>query len=258
MRGGDWKKYRWQLLRGVPEEPAVQMALEEVLIDEVAAGRREPTLRIWEWAAPAVIIGRFQSVRNEVDPEGAARHGVTVVRRITGGGAMFAEPPSTITYSLYAPEELVRGLSFVESYEFLDQWVLEAFRRMGVKATYEPINDISSPAGKIGGAAQTRRKGVVLHHVTMAYDMDAGKMLEVLRIGREKLSDKGTTSANKRVSPVRDQTQMERAEVIDELLATFDDLYGLERSELTVEETLAAQRLAESKFATPEWTNLLP
>ncbi|WP_028029671.1 lipoyl protein ligase domain-containing protein [Gemmobacter nectariphilus] len=53
-----------------------------------------------------------------------------------------------------------------------------------------------SPRGKIGGAAQKRLAGnsTVLHHVTMAYDMDADKMLRVLRIGREKLSDKGTTS----------------------------------------------------------------
>ena len=49
------------------------MALDEVLAREVAAGRRPPTLRIWEWSAPAVVIGSFQSLRNEVDTAEAGR-----------------------------------------------------------------------------------------------------------------------------------------------------------------------------------------
>jgi lipoate-protein ligase A len=254
----DWRQYDWQLLRGSPEDAHMHMALDEVLLAEVAAGRRKPTLRIWEWASPSVVLGRFQSVRNEVDAEAAQEHGVTVVRRITGGGAMFNEPQNTITYSLYAPEELVKGLSFIDSYAFLDDWVLQGFRELGVEATYEPINDLTSPAGKIGGAAQTRRNGVVLHHAMLAYDIDASKMLQVLRIGREKLSDKGTTSANKRVSPVRDQTQMERMAVIDSLVGTFRDRYGLTESDLEAHERAAALGLVTSKFATDEWLYLLP
>jgi lipoate-protein ligase A len=97
---------------------------------------------------------------------------------------MFVEPGNTITYSLYVPESLVSGLSFVESYAYLDDWVIGALNDLGIAATYQPLNDITSPAGKIAGAAQKRfAGGAVLHHVTMAYDMDAAKMLEVLRIG---------------------------------------------------------------------------
>lgn len=254
----DWQDHDWQLIRGGAEDPYMQMALEEVLLRRVASGEREPTLRLWEWGSSSVVIGRFQSVRNEVDMEAAERHGVTVVRRITGGGAMFNEPQNTITYSLYAPESLVKGMSFVDSYAYMDQWVLEALRRLGIEASYQPINDITSPAGKIGGAAQTRRNGAVLHHVMMAYDIDAGKMLEVLRIGREKMSDKGTKSAAKRVSPVRDQTQMERSHVIDALVGTFTELYGLSGSEISGEERREAENLVEEKFATREWIYLLP
>lgn len=197
-----WRDHAWEFVHDVPREPALQMALDEVLAEQVGSGERPPTLRIWEWASNAVIIGSFQSLANEVDLDGAAKHDVTVVRRISGGGAMFVEPGNTITYSLYVPESLVSGLSFVESYAFLDDWVVGALNDLGIAASYQPINDITSPAGKIAGAAQKRfAGGAVLHHVTMAYDMDASKMLEVLRIGREKLSDKGTTSANKRVDP---------------------------------------------------------
>src|SRR5690606_40701664 len=61
---------------------------DEVLTERVGSGARRPTLRIWEWDRSAVVIGSFQSYKNEVDPEGAARHGFDVVRRISGGGAM--------------------------------------------------------------------------------------------------------------------------------------------------------------------------
>lgn len=253
-----WLDHDWQLLRDAPTPPMLHMAIDEVLTLEVAAGRRKPTLRMWEWDSNAVILGRFQSVRNEVDMEGARKHDITVTRRITGGGAMFVEPQNTITYSLYAPESLVRGLSFVDSYAFLDEWVVAGLRALGVDAFYKPINDLSSAQGKIGGAAQTRRSGAVLHHVTMAYDMNPAKMLEVLRIGREKLSDKGSVSANKRVTPLRQQTQMPREDIVDSLVATFDDRYGLTPSSLTQQERAAAEKLRHDKFESDEWLYLLP
>ena len=128
---------------------------------------RPPTLRIWEWAEPAVVIGRFQSLKNEVDPDGAQRHGITVVRRVSGGGAMFMEPGNSITYSLSVPQALVQGMSFQESYAFLDAWVLEALKSLGIKAWYQPLNDIASDLGKIGGAARGaafRRGAAPRHH----------------------------------------------------------------------------------------------
>src|SRR5690606_19757420 len=137
-------------------------------------------------------------------------------------------------------------------------WVLEALRGLGVDAVYKPINDISSDQGKIGGAAQTRRAGAVLHHVTMAYDIDAAKMLEVLRIGREKLSDKGSVSANKRVTPLRQQTDLPRETIIDALAGTFDRKNGLPPSRLTDAELEAAERLRRGKLDTDEWRDLLP
>ncbi|MEU0575821.1 biotin/lipoate A/B protein ligase family protein [Streptomyces griseoincarnatus] len=260
----DWTDYDWQLLHEGPQPPALHMALDEVLTAEVAAGRRPPTLRVWEWASPAVIIGSFQSLRNEVDPEGARRHGVDVVRRISGGGAMFVEPGNTITYSLSVPEALVQGLSFQDSYAYLDDWVLGALGDMGVRAWYQPLNDIATDQGKIAGAAQKRivgpdgAPGAVLHHVTMAYDIDADKMLEVLRIGKEKLSDKGTKSAKKRVDPLRRQTGLPREAVIRRMVDSFRARYGLAQGKVTDGELARAQELARTKFTAPEWVARVP
>ncbi|MFC7302293.1 lipoate--protein ligase family protein [Cognatiluteimonas weifangensis] len=259
MSRSSWHDHDWQLIHAEPQSPALHMALDEVLLDEVSAGRRLPTLRIWEWAGPSVVMGRFQSLRNEVDAQGAQRHGIEVVRRISGGGAMFIEPGNTITYSIFAPLSMVEDMTFEQAYALMDGWVIEALGTLGIQAWYQPLNDITSPAGKIAGAAQARRGKAVLHHVTMAYDIDATKMLEVLRIGREKLSDKGTASAQKRVDPLRSQTGLAREEVIACLIESFRSRHGgLTADALRPQELARAQALARDKFATPEWTAIVP
>ena len=251
--------YTWDYIAPEPLEPLTQMALDQVLAEEVGAGRRGPTLRLWEWAKPAVVIGSFQSVTNEVDLDNAAKYGLEVVRRVSGGGAMFMELGTAITYSLYAPAELVSGMSFQDSYAFLDDWVVQSLRGLGIDASYKPLNDITSPTGKIGGAAQKRLgSGAVLHHVTMAYDMDGDRMVEVLRIGREKISDKGVQSANKRVDPLKSHTGLTREEIIDHLVTSFTNAYGLTPGAVTPEEMARATELAAEKFATPEWFHRVP
>jgi lipoate---protein ligase len=258
-RATSWSDHHFDLISAGPQDPAMQMAIDEVLARQVNAGTRNPALRIWEWASNAVIIGSFQSLTNEVDLEAAVRHDVTVVRRISGGGAMFVEPGNTITYSLYVPGSMVEGLSFAASYAFLDDWVLGALADVGIQARYVPLNDIASPAGKIAGAAQKRLAGGgVLHHVTMAYDIDADKMLDVLRIGREKMSDKGIKSANKRVDPLRSQTGLSREKIIDAMIAHFDGRYGLTPVELDGATLDEAAALAQSKFSTTAWTSRVP
>ncbi len=254
-----WRDYDWHIVHEPPVSPVLNAALDEVLTAEVGAGRRGPTLRIWEWEGSAVFIGSFQSVQNEVDEDQLAARGASLVRRISGGGAMFMEPESCITYALYAPEELVRGMSFADSYAFLDDWVLEALRSLGIDAVYKPLNDITSPLGKIGGAAQKRlASGAVLHHVTMAYDMDAEAMTQVLRIGREKLSDKGTASAVKRVDPLRSQTGLSREAIIERMLEVFTGRYGGTPDKVTAAEYAEAERLVAEKFTTEEWIRRVP
>ncbi|MFF0813880.1 biotin/lipoate A/B protein ligase family protein [Rhodococcus sp. NPDC003318] len=254
-----WFDHTFDVIEPVVLAPAMHVALDEVITREVAAGERPPTLRFWDWDSPLVVIGSFQSVRNEVDEEAAARHGIGIVRRISGGGAMFMEPGNCITYSLSVPTSLVDGLSFERSYEFLDQWVMGALADVGIKARYVPLNDIASEQGKIGGAAQKRfAAGAVLHHVTMSYDIDADKMTEVLRIGREKISDKGITSSGKRVDPMRSQTGMSRADIIAAFLAHFRVRYDTRTSTYTHAELAAARELVETKFTNPAWTYRVP
>jgi lipoate-protein ligase A len=297
-----------------PYEPAMQMALDDVIARRTARGDLPPILRFWEWAGPAVILGLNQSVSNEVDLARARELGIAVVRRVTGGGAMFVEPGNTITYSLTAPLSFVAGLSADDSYGLCESWTFSALHSIGIAASHEPINDISSPAGKIGGAAQRRypaphqyrssaaangasdtnaapaatpavtsmsavsaehaadtgvsisalpayvsASGAVLHHTTMAYDIDANKMLQVLRINKEKMSDKAVKSAAKRVDPMKSQSGMSRRQV----LAAFsrylhENIPHIQSIDLPADVIAEARELAASKFSTPEWTHRIP
>jgi len=254
-----WRAFSWDVVHEKPVSPRMNLALDEVLTMRVGDGRRNPTLRMWEWDESAVVIGSFQSVRNEVDPEGARRHGFDIVRRISGGGAMMMAANSIVTYSLYVPASLVAGLTFADSYAFLDDWVLQALRSLGIDAVYQPLNDIAGPSGKIGGAAQKRlANGGVLHHATLSYDIDGQVMTEVLRIGREKLSDKGTVSAAKRVDPLRSQTGLPREQVIERFIDTFTHLYGATPGTISPDEYAEAEELVRTKFGTDAWLNRVP
>lgn len=258
-QASSWHDHAFEVIPPVSLPAAQHVALDEVIVDAVGKGLRGPTLRFWNWPDSVVVIGAFQSIKNEIDPVGAKRYGTQIVRRITGGGAMFMEPGNCITYSLVVPETLVEGLSFEQAYAFLDQWVLGALAEVGIKAHYVPLNDIASEQGKIGGAAQKRfANGTVLHHVTMAYDINADRMLEVLRIGREKMSDKGTKSANKRVDPMRSQTGMARDAILKAFMHYFLANYQAHNSSYTEDELSRAEALVSTKFTSEAWVNKVP
>jgi len=233
---------------------ATHMALDEVLLDAVAGGRRPPLLRFWGWTQATLVLGSNQAVANELDLAAVERHRFTVVRRLSGGGTMLAEPGRTITWSLVAPAGPVAGMSFVESFAYLDRWAVETLRSLGVDAGYRPINDIVSPAGKIAGAAQARRRGALLHHVTMAYSMDPALLSELIRIGRPAVSDRGVRSAEKTVSPLDTLLTLPRIAVVAALAAAA----GAKPGHLDPAELDAAAALAATKYALQDWIYRLP
>jgi lipoate-protein ligase A len=253
-----WRGIGWELIREQAYSPALNLAIDQLLTHQVQSGQRPPTLRFWGWSARAIILGRFQSVRNEVDLETAKALNVEVARRMSGGGAMFVEPDRTITYSLYMPEKLLEGLTIKGSYEACDSWVVDCFQRMGIDAWYAPLNDITSSKGKIGGAAQARKPGVVLHHTTIAYHMDEPEMQRLLRIGRGRLSDKGIPSAEKKVNPLRNQTELSRIEVVRLLTDCFRERFGLAEAQLRDDELCQAHNLIRDRYGLEQWTFELP
>jgi lipoate-protein ligase A len=248
----------WDVIPYTPHSAHLHMAVDEVLLQQVIAGSRRATVRFWDWIEPALVIGSHQSVVNEVDVVAARELGFTITRRISGGGTMLCEPDRTITYSLYVPATAVEGLSFRQSYAALDAWAVRSFIELGVPAAYREINDIISPRGKIAGAAQARRRGFILHHTTIAHSMDPALLPKLIRIGRERLSERGVRSADKAVSPLSEFTPVSCAGVARHLERSFTAEFGARAGELSQAELDAAIELAKTKYAAPGWIYRLP
>ena len=236
----------------------MHMALDEVLLERVIAGERRPTLRIWEWIEPALVIGSHQSVINEVDSVATRDLGFVVTRRMSGGGTMVCEPGRTITYSLYLPESAVAGITFRKSYALLDGWAVRAFVALGIPAEYREINDIISPRGKIAGAAQARRRGFVLHHTTIAHTMDVELVPRLIRIGRPNIAAIGVRSAEKPVSPLSWFTSLSCADMAQNLVRSFSGEFRTVQGTASPDELDAARRLVSTKYGTPAWVNRIP
>ncbi len=248
----------WELIPASPHSAHMHMALDEVLLERVISGVRRPAVRFWEWTESALVIGSHQSVMNEIDQAAARRLGFKVTRRISGGGTMICEPQRTITYSMYLPASAVAGISFRQSYAALDEWAVQAFVELGVPASYREINDIISPRGKIAGAAQARRRGFVLHHTTIAHSMDVQLVTQLIRVGRDRLSERGVRSAEKEVSPLSWFTQLSCAEVTGYMERSFQKTFDSAPSALSDEEVADAARLVETKYSTSAWIERLP
>lgn len=218
-----WSQLSLEVFVDIPRMPAEEMRVDKVWAEQVAAGQRPPTLRFWNWAAPAVVCGKYQSIADEVNLEYAREQGIQIVRRDTGGGAMFIEPANTITFSLYAPLSFVDGLDARQSFQLCDAWLIKALADCGISAHYAGLNDIASDRGKIGGAAERRfagDPGCLLHHDTLAYGIDTEKMSKVLRVSAEKMSDKAVKSASKRVDPMNTQTSWSRERIVNQMERT--------------------------------------
>ncbi|MDR1862657.1 MAG: lipoate--protein ligase family protein, partial [Treponema sp.] len=160
----------FRLLRSGYHDCYYNMALDEALLEGVASGASLPALRFFGWKPPAVSLGYFQGLEEEVDLEACRRRGVDVVRRISGGGAVFHQ--AEITYSLIMPlSHPLAGATITESYRVLCAGVAAGLGRLGVEAVFAPINDILAGGRKISGNAQTRRKGCLLQHGTVLLDL---------------------------------------------------------------------------------------
>jgi lipoate-protein ligase A len=244
LLSASWRQFDWQLVHEPPLSAAMNLALDEVILDQVAAGHRPATLRFWEWSEPAVILGRSQVIADEVAPSCQ----LTVARRLSGGGAMVVRPGQVITYSLALPTAAFAGLSLRQSYEVGDAWAVLALRSLGIEAYYLPINDIGWAEGKIAGAAQARRSGVVLHHTILAYASDPDEIAQVLQLDRPRTPSRGVRSAAKVVSPLIQQTSRSREDIQACLQAEFRRRYGGTIQPLTANDWHRVEDLAKQKY----------
>jgi lipoyltransferase/lipoate-protein ligase len=221
----------WRLIDMRVDDAPTQMAIDEAI---ASARRREETpntVRMYRWYPSAVSIGYFQSVTTEVNLEECEKQGVDVIRRITGGGAVFHDYNGELTYSLVAPENDPKvPRDILKSYELICGAVVKGLSHLGVDSEFKPVNDITAGGKKISGNAQTRRHGVVLQHGTVLIDSDIVKMFQVLRVSDAKISDKMIKAVEERVTNI--QRYLERKvnfiETQEALIKGFEETFDVE------------------------------
>ncbi|GHU65300.1 octanoyltransferase LipM [Spirochaetia bacterium] len=250
--------FPWRLLQTGCHNAYYNMGLDEALLESVSQGSSPPVLRLYGWKPPAVSLGYFQGFEEEVDAEVCAGLGVDIVRRISGGGAVFHD--KEITYSLIMPQDHpLAGNSIMDSYEKLCSGIVAGLLLLGIEAVFAPINDILASERKVSGNAQTRRQGCVLQHGTILLDTDVDRMFSLLKVPQEKMKGKLIQDIKARVTGL--YTLLGREISFDEgaeaLAQGFKKSLGLDYVSMedapTTAEEERALSLAEEKFASPQW-----
>lgn len=246
---------KWQILPLRVDDAPTSMAIDEALLTLNSEGKLSNTIRFWRWLPSAVSLGCFQSLEREVDLEVARRRGVDVVRRITGGGAVFHDHDGELTYSVVCNQRDVPN-DIVESYKLICGGLVEGFGQLGIMAEFKPVNDVQANGRKISGSAQTRRWGSVLQHGTILISPDVRLMFELLKVSPEKISDKFIASAFERVTTLeRELGQRTKIEEVRQAMATgFEKVLKIELlQEELGEELLALSAKLRPKYASNEW-----
>ncbi|MBI4162560.1 MAG: lipoate--protein ligase family protein [Candidatus Aenigmarchaeota archaeon] len=243
---------KWRIIGPETWNAAMNAALDEACMEFVGNGG-QPTVRFYEWSPSAVVIGYFQKIHDEVDVELCRQKGIDIVRRISGGGAMYLDTHGEVTYSLIAPQHMMPN-NINECYRLICQHVIDALAAIGINTEFKPINDITSDGKKISGNALTRANGSTMVHGTLLYDLNLEDMFKVLKVGGEKISDKGIKSAEERVTCVKNIINIEKQHVKKALFDAFSSGKDIERTAWTEEELKRARELANIKYKNDEWT----
>lgn len=242
---------RWRVIEYSQNDAYLNMAIDEA-VSEAVGGGAEPTIRFYGWAPSAVSIGYFQQIGVETDMRNCAEIGVDIVRRRTGGGAVFHDSQGEITYSVIAGEDLFPR-DILESYRLICGWITDSLLSLGIKSEFKPINDIVVGGKKISGNAQTRRGGVLLQHGTILHSVDAQKMFSVLRVPDEKIRDKMITSVRERVTSISQQRVVSWGEAYEALMDGFTRGKDFTLGALTDDELRRARCLVDERYRTDAW-----
>jgi lipoate-protein ligase A len=241
---------QWRFIPYKENDAFTNMAIDEAVSEAVASGESPPTIRFWGWNPRAVSIGYFQSMEKEVDIAKCEELGVDVVRRRTGGGAVFHD--SEITYSIIGKEDLFPK-DIIASYREICGCIINGLQGLGIESEFKPINDIITNGKKISGNAQTRRGGTLLQHGTLLYEVDVDRMFSLLKVPDEKIRDKMIATVKERVTSVKAQKDVNIEQVLDAMKKGFSDGRELENSHLSEKEMERAEELVKSRYKTREW-----
>lgn len=227
-------------------DPYFNLAAEQYLLDT----KEGSMFMLWR-NDNAVIIGKNQNAYAELDLDYVQTHGIKVVRRLTGGGAVFHDK-GNINFSFIVPESQNATLDFAR----FTKPVIDAIASLGVEdICLSGRNDIMIGSTKISGNAQSSYNGKTLHHGTLLYSSDLTMLAGALKADPEKIKSKGIKSVRNRVSNIKehldtDMSVEEFMDYIEGFIARENDGKVMEFSKTDIEKI---QKIADEKYSAWEW-----
>lgn len=176
-------------------DPAFNLAVEEFVFEHLPKDRMY--LMLWQ-NDNAIIIGKHQNTLAQINEVFVREHGIKVVRRLSGGGAVYHDM-GNLNFTIITDAEDTESLNF----RLLCQPVIQALARVGIKAEINGRNDMTIDGKKFSGNAQYVRHGRVMHHGTILFDSNGAVLAQALQVDEEKIRAKGVRSVRSRVTNVR-------------------------------------------------------
>jgi lipoate---protein ligase len=252
----------WRFLKPDTHDAFMNMAIDESILKNRIENLVPNTMRLYSWKPSAVSIGRFQDARNELHVEDCTKHGVDIVRRITGGGAVYHDSNDELTYSIVIKRADLGTDDIGEVYAKIYSGLTEALKTLGVEADFNPGNIKACPnltvnGRKISGSAQAHRKGVVLQHGTLLSRVSLQKMFTFLRVPWAKTCMQIAKIAENKITSIDAETgrTVSTKEITDALVKGFQKKFTvkLETGRLTPKELEVADCLRQEKYAMDKW-----
>jgi lipoate-protein ligase A len=240
----------WRVVDLGTMSPALTAATDEAIMTFCSKMSIGNTLSFYSRNRPTISLGYFEKTTECIDLELCRELGIDVVRRLSGGSAIFTDE-GQIIYTVTVEAGLVPE-SPMESYPLICSGVVNALRSLGIDAEHKPLNDVVVNGRKISGSAQTRRSGIVLQHGTVIVDSDLETMMRVIRQRPGKPRNcQDMTSVSLELG-----RRVDMAEIKTALVAGFERTFGttISRASLSDEERVLAEKLSEEKYGKEVFT----
>lgn len=230
-------------------DPAYNVALEAYAFQKLTDIYEIFILWINE---PAIIIGRHQNTIQEINKEFIDKNGIHVVRRLSGGGAVYHDL-NNLNYTIISNNTQEGAFDF----QTFSKPVIDTLAKLGVKAEFTGRNDLEINGQKFAGNAQAYYKGRMMHHGCLLFDVDMSVLGQALKVSKDKIESKGIKSVRARVTNIVDHLsdKITVQEFSDAILAQMKEEYPeMDEYVLSDAELSEIQAMRDNQFATWDWT----